>query len=155
MAFLHLMNIIHIVKNRTMSICRFVRTAFIGHRETALKKIEGGKPTLIFGDSGYLQSSEKMMGDYRERLFDYCQKRGFQVLVILEVNSSNKSCQNLAAKKVLQLVEKQYINAIVIVGGISQGQWTEIFKSMLKRKVELEYYPIIEVLYTDSIHMCE
>ena len=96
-----------------------------------------------------------MMGDYRERLFDYCQKRGFQVLVILEVNSSNKSCQNLAAKKVLQLVEKQYINAIVIVGGISQGQWTEIFKSMLKRKVELEYYPIIEALYTDSIHMCE
>lgn len=86
MAFLYLMNIIQIVKNRTMSICRFVRTAFIGHRETTLEKIEGGKATLILGDSGYLQSSEKMMEDYRERLFDYCQKRGFQVLVLLEVN---------------------------------------------------------------------
>lgn len=155
MAFLHLMNIIHIVKNRTMSMCRFVRSAFIGHRETSLEKMEGGKTTLIFCDSGYLQRAEKIMEDYRTQLFDYCQKRGFQVLVLLEVNSSNKSCQNLAAKKVLQLVEKQYINAIVIVGGISQGQWTEIFKSMLKRKVELEYYPIIEALYTDSIHMCE
>lgn len=149
MAFLYLMNIIQIVKNRTMSICRFVRTAFIGHRETTLEKIEGGKATLILGDSGYLQSSEKMMEDYRERLFDYCQKRGFQVLVLLEVNSSNKSCQNLATKKVvLQLVEKQYINTIVIVGRISQKRWIEIIKSMLKRKVEVEYLSTIEDLNT-------
>ena len=88
------------------------------------------------------------MEDYRERLFDYCQKRGFQVLVLLEVNSSNKSCQNLAAKKVLQLVEKQYINMIVIVGGISQKRWIEISKSMLKRKVEVEYLSTIEDLNT-------
>ncbi|MBE5063972.1 hypothetical protein INF30_11980 [Lachnospiraceae bacterium DSM 108991] len=148
MAFLYLMNIIHIVKNRTMSICRFVRTAFIGHRETAIVKIEGGKPTLILVDSGYLQSSKKMMGDYRERLFDYCQKRGFQVLVLLEANSFNKSCQNWAAKKVLQLVEKQYINTIIIVGGISQKRWIEILKSMIKRKVEIEYLSTSEDINT-------
>ena len=142
MAFLYLMNIIHIVKNRAMSICRFVRTAFIGHRETAIVKIEG----LV--DSGYLQSSKKMMGDYRERLFDYCQKRGFQVLVLLEVNSFNKSCQNWTAKKVLQLVEKQYINTIIIVGGISQKRWIEILKSMIKRKVEIEYLSTSEDINT-------
>ena len=131
MAFLYLMNIIQIVKNRTMSICRFVRTAFIGHRETTLEKMEGENPTLIFCDSEYLQNSEKMMEDYRARLFDCCQKRGFQVLVLLEVNSSNTPCQNLAIKKVLQLVEKQYIDTIVIVGGISRNQWADTFKSML------------------------
>ena len=155
MAFLYLMNIIQIVKNRTMSICRFVRTAFIGHRETTLEKIEGGKATLILGDSGYLQSSEKMMEDYRTRLFDCCQKRGFQVLVLLEVNSSNKPCQNLAIKKVLQLVEKQYIDTIVIVGGISRNQWAETFKSMLKREVEIEDFSSIEDLNTDSRGMVD
>ena len=148
MAFLYLMNIIQIVKNRTMSICRFVRTAFIGHRETTLDKMEGENPTLIFCDSEYLQNSEKMMEDYRARLFDCCQKRGFQVLVLLEVNSSNTPCQNLAIKKVLQLVEKQYIDTIVIVGGISRNQWAETFKSMLKREVEIEDFSSIEDLNT-------
>lgn len=148
MAFLYLMNIIQIVKNRTMSICRFVRTAFIGHRETTLEKMEGENPTLIFCDSEYLQNSEKMMEDYRARLFDCCQKRGFQVLVLLEVNSSNTPCQNLAIKKVLQLVEKQYIDTIVIVGGISRNQWAETFKSMLKREVEIEDFSSIEDLNT-------
>ena len=96
MAFLYLMNIIQTAKNRTISICRFVRTTFIGRRETSLEKMEGENPTLIFCDSEYLQNSEKMMEDYRARLFDCCQKRGFQVLVLLEVNSSNTPCQNLA-----------------------------------------------------------
>lgn len=148
MAFLYLTSYVCTIISITMSIYQFVRSAFIGHRETTLEKIERGKATLILGDSGYLQSSEKMMEDYRERLFDYCQKRGFQVLVLLEVNRSNKSCQNLAAKKVLQLVEKQYINTIVIVGGISQKRWIEISKSMLKRKVEVEYLSTIEDLNT-------
>lgn len=155
MAFLYLMNIIQIVKNRTMSICRFVRTAFIGHRETTLEKMEGENPTLIFCDSEYLQNSEKMMEDYRARLFDCCQKRGFQVLVLLEVNSSNTPCQNLAIKKVLQLVEKQYIDTIVIVGGISRNQWAETFKSMLKREVEIEDFSSIEDLNTDSRGMVD
>ena len=148
MAFLYLMNIIQTAKNRTISICRFVRTTFIGRRETSLEKMEGENPTLIFCDSEYLQNSEKMMEDYRARLFDCCQKRGFQVLVLLEVNSSNTPCQNLAIKKVLQLVEKQYINTIVIVGRISQKRWIEIIKSMLKRKVEVEYLSTIEDLNT-------
>lgn len=151
MAFLYLMNIIQTAKNRTISICRFVRTTFIGRRETSLEKMEGEKPTLIFCDSEYLQNSEKMMEDYRARLFDCCQKRGFQVLVLLEVNSSNTPCQNLAIKKVLQLVEKQYIDTIVIVGGIS-NQWTETFKSMLKREVEIEYHSIVELINTDRIY---
>lgn len=155
MAFLCLMNNIHMLKNRAMSIYRLVSTAFTGRRKTDPGKIEGGKPALIFCESGYLQNSEKMMEDYRTRLFNCCQKKGLQVLVLLEMNGSNKSCQNLAMKKVLQLVEKQYINTIVIVGEISQVQWTEIFKSILKGKVELEYYQIIEDLCTDSIHMGE
>ena len=148
MAFLYLMNIIQTAKNRTISICRFVRTTFIGRRETSLEKMEGEKPTLIFCDSEYLQNSEKMMEDYRARLFDCCQKRGFQVLVLLEVNSSNTPCQNLAIKKVLQLVEKQYINTIIIVGGISQKRWIEILKSMIKRKVEIEYLSTSEDINT-------
>ena len=148
MAFLYLRTIMHMVKNRIMSMCRFVRSAFIGHRETSLEKMEGGKTTLIFCDSGYLQRAEKIMEDYRTQLFDYCQKRGFQVLVLLEVNSFNKSCQNWAAKKVLQLVEKQYINTIIIVGGISQKRWIEILKSMIKRKVEIEYLSTSEDINT-------
>lgn len=155
MAFLYLMNIIQTAKNRTISICRFVRTTFIGRRETSLEKMEGEKPTLIFCDSEYLQNSEKMMEDYRARLFDCCQKRGFQVLVLLEVNSSNTPCQNLAIKKVLQLVEKQYIDTIVIVGGVSRNQWAETFKSMLKREVEIEDFSSIEDLNTDSRGMVD
>ena len=150
MAFLYLMNIIHTAKNRTMSICRFAKAAFIGHSETSLENMEGGKPALIFCDSGYLQRPERMIEDHSTRLFDNCQKRGFQVLVLLEVNSSNKSCQNLAAKKVLQLVEKQYINTIVIVGGLSQKRWIETFKRMLKRKkVEIEYLSTIDGTATE------
>ena len=117
--------------------------------------MEGEKPTLIFCDSEYLQNSEKMMEDYRARLFDCCQKRGLQVLVLLEVNSSNTPCQNLAIKKVLQLVEKQYIDTIVIVGGISRNQWAETFKSMLKREVEIEDFSSIEDLNTDSRGMVD
>ena len=87
MAFLYLMNIIQTAKNRTISICRFARTTFIGRRETSLEKMEGENPTLIFCDSEYLQNSEKMMEDYRARLFDCCQKRGFQVLLLVSVTA--------------------------------------------------------------------
>lgn len=143
MAFLCLMNIIDMAKYGTMSICRFVKSSFIGYRKTSPGKMEGGESTLIFSGSGYIE-------DYRTRLFDYCQKRGLQVLVLLEVNSSNKLCQNLAAEKVLQLVEKQYIDTIVIVGGTSQKPWIETFKGMLKRKVEIEYLSTIDGTATEG-----
>mgnify|MGYP005754675177 FL=1 len=149
MAFLCLMNNIHMLKNRTMPIYRLVSTAFTGRRKTDLEKIEGEKPALIFFESGYLQNSEKMIGDYRERLFDYCQKRGLQVLVLLEVNSSNKLCQNLAIKKALQLVEKKYIDSIVILGGSSRKRWIETLRGMIKREVEIVDFSSAEDLNTE------
>lgn len=149
MAFLCLMNNIHMLKNRTMPIYRLVSTALTGRRKTDLEKIEGEKPALIFCESGYLQNSEKMIGDYRERLFDYCQKRGFQVLVLLEVNSSNILCQNLAIKKALQLVEKKYIDSIVILGGSSRKRWIETFRGMIKREVEIVDFSSAEDLNTE------
>lgn len=149
MAFLCLMNNIHMLKNRTMPIYRLVSTAFTGRRKTDLEKIEGEKPALIFCESGYLQNSEKKIGDYRERLFDYCQKRGFQVLVLLEVNSSNILCQNLAIKKALQLVEKKYIDSIVILGGSSRKRWIETFRGMIKREVEIVDFSSAEDLNTE------
>lgn len=155
MAFLNLMNFIHMLKNVTMPFCQFVRLAFIEHSETSLDKMEGKNPALIFGDSVYLQSSEKMMKGYRTRLFDYCNKRGFQVLVLLEVNNSNKSCENLAIIKVLQLVEKHYIDTIVILGGISQKRWTETFKKMLKSEIKIEVLSSVEGLNTDSRGMVD
>lgn len=149
MAFLYLMNNIHMLKNRTMSICRLVSTAFTGHRSTAPEKIEGGKPALIFCESGYLQNAEKMMEDYRTQLFNCFQKKGLQVLVLLEVNSSNKSCQNLAIKKALQLVEKKYIDSIVIVGGSPRKRWIETFRGMVKREVEIVDLSSAEDLNTE------
>lgn len=155
MAFLNLMNFIHMLKKVTMPICQFVRLKFIGHSETSLDKMEGKNPALIFGDSVYLHSSEKMMKGYRTRLFDYCNKRGFQVLVLLEVNNSNKSCENLAIISVLQLVEKHYIDTILILGEISQKRWTETFKNMLKREIKIEVLPSIGDLNTDSRGMVD
>lgn len=62
----------------------------------------------------------------------------------LDVTSSNIPCGNLARRKIVQLVEKQYINEIIIAKGTADGQVPEIYNDIQNRKIRVEYLTLGE-----------
>ena len=102
------------------------------------------KAALLFLEDTFTDQSQEMLDYYRMQLLEYCQKREYQVLVVLDVTSSNIPCGNLARRKIVQLVEKQYINEIIIAKGMADGQVPEIYNDIQNRKVRVEYLTLGE-----------
>lgn len=102
------------------------------------------KAALLFLEDTFTDQSQEMLDRYRVQLLDYCQKREYQVLVVFDVTSNNIPCGNLARRKIVQLVEKQYINEIIIAKGMADGQVPEIYNDIQNRKVRVEYLTLGE-----------
>ena len=102
------------------------------------------KAALLFLEDTFTDQSQEMLDYYKMQLLDYCQKREYQVLVVLDVTSSNIPCGNLARRKIVQLVKKQYINEIIIAKGTADGQVPEIYNDIQNRKIRVEYLTLGE-----------
>ena len=59
------------------------------------------KAALLFLEDTFTDQSQEMLDYYKMQLLDYCQKREYQVLVVLDVTSSNIPCVNILRWRVL------------------------------------------------------